>query len=168
MNFSKKYNREFVYVNESGEADENKTSAKTTSAFKKKLASLFAYLEKNLKLKERPSVTLTKSKKNADDDFGLTGYYDHKKKSITIYITGRHDTDILRTFAHEIIHHWQNERGTLTDHSGGSEHYAQNDPNLRKREMEAYLLGSLLFRDFQDEQRYGKPSVTPVITAPYD
>jgi hypothetical protein len=154
---------------------EEKTQSKTltTPEFKKKMGSLFAYLTTHLQLRERPLVKLVNSKKNSDNDFGLTGHYDHEKKLITIYITDRHDTDILRTFAHEVIHHWQNERGTLhpkdsTSDNSTKAHYAQENPWLRRREMEAFLLGNLLFRDWQDEQRNGPPTTPPQMPQPLD
>ena len=132
---------------------------------KLRLASLYAYLAKKLQIKEVPKVVFTKDQQNADNPFGLTGYYDPTTKTIRLFITDRHDTDILRSFAHEVIHHWQNENGTL----GGAEsknHYAQEDDNLRKREMEAYLFGNILFRDWQDENRYGPPKTQPVMPQP--
>lgn len=142
---------------------------------KQKLASLYSYLSKQLDIKELPKVIFTKDEKNSDEDFGFTGNYDHTKKLIRIYITNRHDTDILRSFAHEVIHHWQNLHGTLHPEEGGqtlptshgnAPHYAQTNTNLRKREMEAYLFGNILFRDWQDEQRNGPPQVPPFMPPP--
>lgn len=153
-------------------------SSLASPELKKKLGTLTLYLVKHLGLRRLPAgLKLINSKKNANKDFGLTGHYDHLTKLITLYITDRHDTDILRSFAHEMIHHWQNERGTLhpEDHGqnmGGendaSQHYAQYNPWLRKREMEAYLFGNILFRDWQDEQRYGTPKNQPILPQPYD
>ena len=146
----------------------------TTPEFKQKLASLLTYLTQHLQLKTLPaSLKLINSKKNSDNPFGLTGHYDHTTQKITLYITDRHDTDILRSFAHEVIHHWQNLRGTLhpkgeKDNNKSQDHYAQNDFWLRKREMEAYLFGNILFRDWQDENRMGPPQKPPVIPQPYD
>jgi len=150
----------------------------TSPEFKKKLGSLLAYLVKHLQLKTLPSaLKLINSKKNADNPFGLTGHYDHKTHGITLYITDRHDTDILRSFAHEVIHHWQNERGVLHPEDSGVKmpidnetkpHYAQENDWLRKREMEAYLFGNILFRDWQDEQRMGPPTKEPFLPQPYD
>lgn len=150
----------------------------TSPEFKQKLGSLTAYLVAHLQLKTLPSaVKLVHSEKNADNSFGLTGHYDHETKKITLYITGRHETDILRTFSHEMIHHWQNERGVLHPEDNGVKmptdnetrpHYAQNNMWLRKREMEAYLFGCILFRDWQDEQRMGPPDSIPFLPQPYD
>lgn len=131
---------------------------------KQRLASLYTYLATHLGIREIPKLTFTQNLENANNPWGLTGYYDHENKTIRIYITNRHETDILRSFAHEVIHHWQNERGTLHPQGGKADtvpHYAQLDPNLRKREMEAYLFGNILFRDWQDENRMGPPAVQP-------
>lgn len=133
------------------------------SNLKSKLASLYGYMSKRLKIKQVPRLTLSNDSANANQSFGMTGHYNHKNRSIKVYITGRHPTDILRSFAHEIIHHWQNERGQLSVDT--SPHYTQQDPQLRKKEMEAYLLGNILLRDWQDEQRYGSPQKEPFLVS---
>lgn len=149
----------------------------TSAEFKQMIGSLYAYLIKKLGIKESPSLKIIDSKPNSEEPFGYTGYYDHTTKTITLYVTDRHDTDVLRTFSHEMVHHWQNERGTLhpedrgvkmPDDNSGGENYAQQNPWLRKREMEAYIYGSLLFRDWQDEQRYGPPKTPTSLPQPYD
>lgn len=161
-------------------ADEtNVIQVSASPELKQMFVSLYLYLSRRLGLKEPPSkVTLTKSKENSDNPWGLTGYYDHTNKTIRIYVTDRHNIDILRSFAHEVIHHWQNERGTLHPEEKTNKelpvnndtdpHYAQINPWLRKREMEAYLFGSMLFRDWQDENRDGPPAVQPFLPQPYD
>ena len=153
----------------SGESD--KPIFTVRPSLKERLASLYSYLEERLKIEKSPKLVLTKDEQNAKTPFGLTGYYDHETQSIRLFITNRLDTDILRSFAHEVIHHWQNERGTLNSEKGGSEtseHYAQLNVNLRKREMEAYLFGNILFRDWQDAIRYGPPKTEPFLPQPYD
>ena len=153
-------------------------SSLASPELKKKFGSLTLYLIKHLGIETLPaSLKLINSKKNADNDFGLTGHYDHKTQQITIYITGRSDTDILRSYCHEIVHHWQNDRGVLHPEDKGinmgrgnnaDEHYAQDNWWLRKREMEAYLFSGLLLRDWQDLNRYGPPNQEPILPQPYD
>lgn len=133
---------------------------------KSKIASLYAYMANRLHIKKSPKLILTNDETNSKKLFGYTAYYDKDTKTVRVYLTNRHPSDIMRSFAHEIIHHWQNERGQL----GGQEtetqkHYTQNDPHMRKKEMEAYLLGNILFRDWQDEQRYGSPEKEPFLVA---
>lgn len=154
-------------------SEEIKSKELTSPEFKQKLGSLYSYMIKYLKINQHPLTKFVNSQSNSDNPFGFTGHYDHVKKIITVYITDRHDTDILRSFAHEVIHHWQNERGTLHPEKRGDykedmpidnrtkPHYAQENSWLRKREMEAYLLGNILFRDWQDEQRMGPPKLNP-------
>jgi hypothetical protein len=134
-----------------------------SSNLKNKLGSLYGYMARRLKIQQAPKLTLTNDPVNAKQPFGFTGHYDHENRAIKVYITDRHPTDILRSFAHEIIHDWQNERGQLSDHD--KKGYAQQDPQLRKKEMEAYLLGNIVFRDWQDEQRYGPPVQEPFLVS---
>jgi hypothetical protein len=144
----------------------NISEASENLDLKNKLGSLYLYLARHLGIQHPPvKIIFTKSQTNADKPFGLTGYYEQESQTVKLYITDRHETDILRSFAHEIIHHWQHERGTLGEPSS-QKGYAQTDPNLRKREMEAYLFGNILFRDWQDENRYGTPVVPPTLPQP--
>jgi hypothetical protein len=150
----------------------------TSPEFKQKLALLYTYLFSRLGIKKSPTLKLINSQENSKNPFGFTGHYDPSKCQIVLYITERHDTDVLRSFAHEIIHHWQNERGTLRKKENNSipasgelnnhTHYAQENDWLRRREMEAYLFGNILFRDWQDEQRMGPPKVSPTLPQPLD
>ncbi len=126
-----------------------------TDVFKSHLAQLFAYLQKELKLKTIPKVKLVSDEKNAEKVLGKTAYYDPSTKTIVLFITNRHMKDILRSFSHECVHFWDHERGVLNDEN--SDHndpqYAQHNEILRKAEMRAYLLGNMIFRDFEDQKK---------------
>ena len=100
-------------------------------------------------LQNTPKLYLRNDKENAEGIFGKTAYYDPSDESIVLYITNRHPKDICRSFSHELVHHHQNERGDL-EGGDNSPTYAQDDPHMRKMEMEAYLKGNLLFRDWED------------------
>lgn len=139
--------------------DENMEAPQKRTNLKSKLGSLYAYMSRRLKIGQPPRLFLTNDPTNARQPFGFTGKYDNESKTIRVYITDRHPTDILRSFAHEIIHHWQNEHGQLGNET--KPHYAQEDPLLRKKEMEAYLLGNIIFRSWQDLNRYGSPHGQP-------
>jgi Zn-dependent peptidase ImmA (M78 family) len=125
--------------------------------FKLHLAELFKYLQTELKLKSIPKVILNSDQKNADKILGKTGYYEPKKKEIYLFTTDRHPKDILRSFSHEVVHHWQHEHEQLAKHvdtNGESDpKYAQNNPWLRQMEKQAYLLGNIMFRDWEDEKK---------------
>ena len=100
-------------------------------------------------LQNTPKLYLRNDKENAEGIFGKTAYYDPSDESIVLYITNRHPKDICRSFSQELVHHHQNERGDL-EGGDNSPTYAQDDPHMRKMEMEAYLKGNLLFRDWED------------------
>jgi len=126
--------------------------------FKTHLAQLFGYLKEELQLKTVPGVKLVSDEKNADKVLGRTAYYNPDEKLVVLYITNRHQKDILRSFAHEIIHHWQHENEKLhevRDEETGTKdpQYAQNNPWLRQMEKQAYLLGNILFRDWEDQKK---------------
>lgn len=136
---------------------ETKKPVNVDPALKQRLAGLYSHMSRRLGIKLAPKIIFTQNVNNSKKPFGLTAFYNPAERSIKVYITDRHPTDILRSFAHELIHHWQNEHKSLPppEKNAGQDHYAQKNPTLRRREMEAYLLGNMLFRDWQDEKRYG-------------
>ncbi len=99
-----------------------------------------------------PSLFLKKDTKNSKKPLGKTAFYDPGQKSITIYVTNRHPKDILRSFAHELVHHTQNLRGDLSPEKCGNmgNNYAQSNKHMRNMEKEAYLIGNMCFRDWED------------------
>lgn len=122
--------------------------------FKLHLAELFKHLQKELQLKTIPKIYLMSDQKNANKILGKTGYYDPHTRTVHIFITDRHPKDCLRTFSHECVHHWQHENEKLetsrTKKEESDPQYAQHNPWLRQMEKQAYLLGNILFRDWED------------------
>ena len=117
---------------------------------KEALVEIYKVAKEEFNIQNTPQLHLRNDKDNAQGIFGKTAYYDPTDMSIVLYITDRHPKDICRSFAHELVHHHQNERGDL-DGGSNSPTYAQDDPHMRKMEMEAYLKGNLLFRDWEDK-----------------
>lgn len=113
---------------------------------------LIPYMQKQVGFNKPPVINFLDDTQNASDPFGKTAFYDPQSMEISVYTTGRHPKDIMRSVAHEVIHHAQNCRGQLDPQRMGeaSEGYAQNNPYLRKLEEEAYLLGNMTFRDWED------------------
>jgi hypothetical protein len=97
-----------------------------------------------------PKLFLKRDQKNANDPLGKTAFYDPEAKSITLYISGRHPKDILRSLGHELVHHKQNCCGEFEDTGDMGPGYAQRDPHLRDMEEKANLHGSMCLRDFED------------------
>lgn len=97
-----------------------------------------------------PKLFLKQDKENAANPMGKTGYYDPASEAITLFVTGRHPKDIMRSLSHELMHHTQNCNGEFEKVSSmGEQGYAQSDPHLRVMEIEAYK-ASIVFRDWED------------------
>ena len=114
-------------------------------------------IERLDKIDRPPRIKFRKDKDNANDMFGKTGFYDPHKESITLFITDRHAKDILRSFAHELVHHEQKCRGadkdldlSITAHDPA---YASHDEGLREMEREAFDEGNMIFRDWCDMKK---------------
>ena len=118
---------------------------------KEALKEIFKVAREEFGIQNTPQLHLRQDEENAQGIFGKTAYYDPTDQSIVLYITNRHSKDICRSFAHELVHHHQNERGDLELGDASQATYAQDDPHMRKMEMEAYLKGNLLFRDWEDK-----------------
>jgi hypothetical protein len=84
---------------------------------------------------------------NASTFFGKTAYYDPRDKVIVLYTEGRHPKDVVRSFAHEMIHHIQNLEDRLENISTTN---TMEDDHLNDIEREAYTRGNMTFRNWTD------------------
>ena len=117
---------------------------------KEALGEIYKVAREKFDIQQAPKLILKQDEENAEGIFGQTAYYNPTDMSIVLFITDRHPKDICRSFSHELVHHHQNERGDLEMGDSSSPTYAQDDKHMRKMEMEAYLKGNLLFRDWED------------------
>jgi hypothetical protein len=117
---------------------------------KEALIEIYKRAKENYQFENDPKLILRQDEENAENLLGKTAYYNPTDMSIVLYITNRHPKDICRSFSHELVHHHQKERGDLDRGDSSSPTYAQDDPHMRKMEMEAYLKGNMLFRDWED------------------
>jgi hypothetical protein len=109
------------------------------------------YAKDKMGFDDAPNIYLRTDPENSESIFGKTAHYDPGNKSIVLYVHNRHPKDVLRSLSHELVHHAQNCRGEFDRESMvGEQGYAQKDPHLRKMEEEAYSVGNLVFRDFED------------------
>ena len=117
--------------------------------FIEKLVSLTDYMMDHISIEPLPDINFVEDDvKNADDFFGKTAYYNPNDKSITLYTLKRHPKDVLRSFAHEMVHHKQNLEGKLKNIEG---HNINEDDYLKELEREAYEYGNgLLFRGWEN------------------
>jgi len=84
---------------------------------------------------------------NAENFFGKTAYYDPNKQHIVLYTEGRHPKDILRSYAHEMIHHIQYLEDRLHNITTTN---TNEDEDLDAIEKEAYVRGNMTFRNWTD------------------
>ena len=114
-----------------------------------KIAELTDHMKaKGMKIEPLPAVEFVNGdNENARDFFGKTAYYDPTSSTIVLYTEGRHPKDIVRSFAHEMIHHMQNLEGRLENITTTNTH---EDDNLNDLEKEANLKGTMTFRNWTD------------------
>ena len=117
--------------------------------FKELLVSLTMYMMDHINIDPLPDlVFIEDDTKNAKDLLGKTAYYNPENKSITLYTLNRHPKDILRSYAHEMIHHKQNLEGRLENINTQN---INEDDYLKELETEAYTYGNgLLFRGWEN------------------
>ena len=114
---------------------------------------LIEFFHQRYKLQNKPSIVFAQDQKNSLKPLGKTAHYDPADQSITVYTTGRHMKDCLRSVAHELVHHLQNERGDLMGMGATIPGYAQEDGHMREMEREAYEKGNMCFRDWEDGRK---------------
>jgi len=105
-------------------------------------------IDKGLNIQPLPTVKFIKDdEENASNMLGKTAYYNPSEKSITLYTFGRHSKDILRSFSHEMIHHMQNLENRLNNIITTN---TNEDGDLPELEREAYELGNMTLREWED------------------
>jgi len=126
-------------------------SSQDTSSIETLLQSFMPYAQKKMGFNRPPVIEFQSDPENAQNPLGKTGHYEPSTMTIAVYIDKRHPKDVLRSLSHELVHHTQNCRGEFDGASGvGEQGYAQKDSHLREMEREAYELGNMCFRDWED------------------
>lgn len=124
---------------------------------KKYIQEYYSYAKKELNLSSNPKVILKKNLNNSEDILGKTGYYNPESHEIALYITDRHAKDILRSFAHELIHHQQNLSGYNNNLNisitGLDSSYMLHDDGLKEAERDAFERGNMMFRTWTDTKK---------------
>jgi hypothetical protein len=133
---------------------QDKSKNKIYENNKKYFDSLLMFLKKELKITKPVKIILEEDEKNSKKVLGRTGGYVNQENKIHIFVTNRHIKDVLRSLAHEMVHHRQNIRGEFKKNEPTIHGYAQQNPHLRKMEKEAYLKGNVHFRDWEDNYKY--------------
>jgi hypothetical protein len=117
------------------------------------MASILEYMiDEGMNIQPLPEVKIKKDLAESEQFFGRTAYYDPNDKEVVLYTQGRHPKDVMRSFTHEMVHHIQNIEGRLgkieTSDTNKSE-------DLLELEKEAYLVGNITFRNWEDKTKNG-------------
>jgi len=119
----------------------------STKKFEQGLLEEFLdFANKSLEIDKPYSVYFVDDKDNASDALGKTAMYNPSTNSVYVYVTDRHPKDVLRSVAHELMHHKQNCDGRL------DRTYGEGSDDLEMLEREANEAGYLV-RQFEDGRK---------------
>ena len=112
------------------------------------MGSILEYmLDQKMSITPLPEIKLKRDLGEAASVFGRTAYYNPEIKEVVLYTEGRHPKDVLRSFTHEMVHHIQNIEGRLKTYGTTN---TNEDEDLVEIEKEAYTLGNITFRNWED------------------
>lgn len=101
----------------------------THKEFGPMMDSFVSFASDHLGIKSLPKVRY----KSPDEKFSSFGAYSPTTSEIVIQTKNRHPIDVLRTLAHELVHHSQREKGEITDknveESGKTGSHIENKAN---------------------------------------
>ena len=117
--------------------------------FRPHIASLTQHMMDNgLNLEPLPQIQFVHDDyENGEDLFGKTAYYAPQTNIVVLFTYGRHPKDILRSYAHELIHVHQNMEDRLHNVNTTD---VNDDDYLEQLEREAYETGNIMFRSWTD------------------
>jgi cytidyltransferase-like protein len=132
------------------------TQKSLPTTLKDAMLSLTTYMiENDMNILPLPKIKIIDNdSENANGIFGSTAYYNPNECSITLYTLNRHPKDILRSYAHEMIHRIQDNEGRLKNITTTN---TNEDSDLLELEKEAYLNGNITFRNWEDSLKNSKP-----------
>tara|TARA_R100000808_G_scaffold15577_1_gene35854 strand:- start:3060 stop:3920 length:861 start_codon:yes stop_codon:yes gene_type:complete len=125
-------------------------SSLNLSEIKPFLESFLPFAQKKMGFDTAPTISFISDVKNAEKPLGKTAFYNPNTSSVSIYTDHRHPKDIMRSLSHELVHHAQNCRGDFDLKPEMGEGYFQNDSYMREMEREAYELGNMCFRMWEE------------------
>ena len=123
-------------------------------AFDGHIDGMYDHFDSKYGFSKAPTMVFDSDPSNQSDTLGKTAYYDPQSLEIHVFIDGRHPKDVLRSIAHELIHHRQNLEDRLkTDGYSGPGYYLEND-ELKLVEHEAMLEGNATMREYEDTVKH--------------
>ena len=121
------------------------------------IQDMYGFFANKYSFDKHPDIHLDSDEQNKAEILGKTAYYDPQSHEVHIYTDNRHPKDMLRSIAHELIHHKQNLEGRLqVGGYNGPGYYLKND-KLKDVEHEAMLEGNACMREWEDTKKYKNP-----------
>lgn len=120
------------------------------SSLEPHIQGMYDYFDQKIGFNKPPTMVFGSDSENQANVLGKTAYYDPSSMEIFIYSDGRHPKDMLRSIAHELIHHKQNLDGRLSVDGYHGEGYYLKNKKLKKLEQEAMKYGNELMREYED------------------
>lgn len=111
---------------------------------------MYDYFDQKLGFQKPPVMFFDSDPSNQSKVLGKTAYYDPESLEVHVFVDGRHPKDMLRSIAHELIHHHQNLEGRLEVGGYMGEGYYLKNEEMKKLEQEAMLEGNALMREYED------------------
>ena len=128
---------------------ENRSNLNLTE-MKPFLESFLPFAQKKMGFDRSPTISFVSDAGNANKTLGKTAFYDPNTFSVSVYTDQRHPKDVMRSLSHELVHHAQNCRGNFDKKPEMGEGYFQNDGYMREMEREAYEVGNMCFREWEE------------------
>jgi hypothetical protein len=139
--------------------------------------NLILFMKKKFGFDRLPAISFIDSKKNSSNHLCMTGGYNQEAEEISVYITDRHPKDILRSLAHEMLHHVQKCEGKFDGKDTSitvNPNYIMYDKFLKNIEADAFERGNICFREWEatkkgdktmseskkSEKKMSKPEIT--------
>ena len=111
---------------------------------------MYDYFDQKIGFQKPPVMVFDSDPSNQSKVLGKTAYYDPMSLEIHVFTDGRHPKDMLRSIAHELIHHQQNLEGRLNVGGYMGEGYYLKNEAMRELEQEAMLDGNAFMREYED------------------
>ena len=115
---------------ESLNENKQKKTSHLTDEKKQLIKEFVKYVAKELKLKTLPQIKLSTNNAEVKERHSF-GYFRPGDNNIWVYTKNRNMADMLRTLAHEMVHHKQSEEGRIDINSGETGSEIENEANAK-------------------------------------
>jgi len=120
------------------------------SSLEPHVQGMYDFFDQKIGFKKPPTMHFDSDPNNQSNVLGKTAYYDPSSLEIHVFTDGRHPKDMLRSIAHELIHHQQNLEDRLNVGGYMGQGYYLENKKMKMLEQEAMLKGNALMREYED------------------